>query len=302
MSGFDKIDEPLVSIIVITYNSAKYVLETLESAKAQTYKNIELIVSDDCSKDNTVKICNNWISENKRKFVRAELIKFGKNTGISANCNRGLNSVSGDWIKLIAGDDQLLPNCILQNITWINNNPGIKLLFSEIEVVSNEFKLDQFKTDITGALRFFNLPAKKQFEKLIVKNRVMAPSSFIEKDTIRKLGGFDERIKNLEDYPFWIKATRAGYKLHYMPITTVRYRIHAESINSNFSTDKIHDELNQVFSLYQLPNLSLRNFILIWHIFLNLKQIKHNYFRLFKLLSPVWYYEKVSSFLTSLNK
>lgn len=297
-----KSEEPLVSIIVITYNSAKYVLETLESTKVQTYKNIELIVSDDCSTDNTVEICQIWLGENKERFVRLELITTDKNTGTSANCNRGLTSVDGDWIKLIAGDDQLLPDCVLQNITWIKNNPGIKLLFSEVEVFSNDFKLNNFNVEFTSSLKFFNLPAERQFEKLLVKNRVMAPSSFIEKDALRKIGGFDERIRNIEDYPFWIKATKAGYKLYYMPIRTVRYRIHSESINPNFSSDKIHNELNQIFSLYQLPNISFGNFIFIWHIFLNLKQIKHSYFKFFKLLSPVWYYEKISRFLTSLNK
>ncbi len=56
---------PLVSIIVITYNSSKYVLETLESAKAQTYQNIELIVSDDGSTDNTIEICKIWIEKTR---------------------------------------------------------------------------------------------------------------------------------------------------------------------------------------------------------------------------------------------
>lgn len=55
------IKNPLVSVIVITYNSSKYVLETLNSVAAQTYDNIELIISDDCSKDNTVEICRNWL-------------------------------------------------------------------------------------------------------------------------------------------------------------------------------------------------------------------------------------------------
>ncbi len=56
-------ENPLVSIIVCTYNSSKYVLETLESAKEQTYQNVELIVSDDCSTDNTVELCRKWIAE-----------------------------------------------------------------------------------------------------------------------------------------------------------------------------------------------------------------------------------------------
>lgn len=58
-------EQPLVSVSVITYNSAKTVLETLESIKAQTYQNLELIVSDDCSTDNTVELCRNWIEQNK---------------------------------------------------------------------------------------------------------------------------------------------------------------------------------------------------------------------------------------------
>lgn len=71
---------PLVSIIVITYNSAKYVLETLESAKAQTYQNIKLIVSDDCSTDNKIEICRKWLEKNKGRFVRTELITVEQNT------------------------------------------------------------------------------------------------------------------------------------------------------------------------------------------------------------------------------
>ena len=107
---------PLVSIIVITYNSSKYVLETLESAKAQTYKNIELIISDDGSKDGTINICEKWIEENEFHFKRTKIITVEKNTGIPANCNRGVNSSNGEWVKLIAGDDILIEECIEINI------------------------------------------------------------------------------------------------------------------------------------------------------------------------------------------
>ena len=90
-------DTPLVSIIVITYNSSKYVLETLESAYNQTYQNIELIISDDCSTDDTVEVCKKWVDEHKDRFVRSEIITTPVNTGIPVNCNRGLykEKVSG---------------------------------------------------------------------------------------------------------------------------------------------------------------------------------------------------------------
>ncbi len=70
--------------MVITYNSSKFVNETLESAKNQSYENIELIVSDDCSTDDTVEICKNCIERNMQRFTRTELLTVKKNTGTSS--------------------------------------------------------------------------------------------------------------------------------------------------------------------------------------------------------------------------
>lgn len=69
MTNNNDMYNPLVSVIVITYNSAKYVLETLESIRVQSYQNIELIISDDCSKDNTIDICRNWIGKMKNVLL-----------------------------------------------------------------------------------------------------------------------------------------------------------------------------------------------------------------------------------------
>src|SRR5688572_26730058 len=99
--------QPLVSVIVITYNSALYVLETLDSIKRQTYQQIELIISDDCSNDATVELCRKWLSVNGSRFVRTSLIEVESNTGIAQNCNRGVEASKGEWIKIIAGDDAL---------------------------------------------------------------------------------------------------------------------------------------------------------------------------------------------------
>jgi len=133
-------DNPLVSIIVITYNSSKYVLETLESAKAQTYQNIELIVTDDCSTDDTVEICGNWIEKNKERFVRTELVKSDTNTGIAPNCNRGLKVAKGEWVKYIAGDDILFSDCINQNINYILSNPTASFIFSDLKIIGEKYR------------------------------------------------------------------------------------------------------------------------------------------------------------------
>ncbi len=115
-------DFQLVSIAVIIYNSSKYVVEMLESVKAQTYANIELIISDDHSTDDTVNVCQQWIEKNKEKFIRTDLITTPENKGVSANCtncNRGIKAAQGEWIKFIAGDDILLPECIEDNMNLL---------------------------------------------------------------------------------------------------------------------------------------------------------------------------------------
>ena len=80
-------DNPLVTVAVVSYKAAEYVAETLDSIKSQTYKNIELIVSDDCSTDNTREIVRNWLQKNTGRFHNQRLIETPCNKGIPANCN-----------------------------------------------------------------------------------------------------------------------------------------------------------------------------------------------------------------------
>lgn len=122
-------DNLLVSVAVITYNSSKYVLEALDSVRNQTYSNIELIISDDCSTDNTIELCNRWIDENRSKLSRIELMRAVRNSGVSANCNRAINACKGKWIKLLAADDILMSDCISDCVEYVHKHPDCKILF-----------------------------------------------------------------------------------------------------------------------------------------------------------------------------
>lgn len=232
---------PLVSIIVITYNSAKFVLETLESAKAQTYHNIELIVSDDCSTDDTVEICRKWIEENKERFVRTELITSDKNTGIPANCNRGVKAAKGEWVKLIAGDDILLKDCILNNLIFSTGNNLITVIFSQMNMYLNNFEAENyFKTVPEEYPEFFfgkQISAKEQLNLMLESDRIgFTATCFIKNDVIKKVNGYDEKLKLVEDYPFWIKLLMAGERFYFMPKITINYRIH--NSNTFFTNNK----------------------------------------------------------------
>ena len=89
----------LVSVIVLSYRSAETIVETLDSIKNQTYSNIELIVTDDASPDNTVQVVRKWITENKGTLASIKLVTSDKNTGLPANINRGLKVAKGAYYK-----------------------------------------------------------------------------------------------------------------------------------------------------------------------------------------------------------
>lgn len=233
--------QPLVSIIVITYNSSKYVLETLESAKAQTYQNIELIVSDDCSTDNTVEICREWIEKNKKRFLRTELITSEKNTGIPANCNRGVKAAQGEWVKLIAGDDILLYDCIENYIEYVNEKINRRVVFAKFLRFEESCGEKKFYQPLYyGYKRFYSdkKNAHVQYKILLRRNFGHGPTIFIEKKMLEEIGGFDEKYK-FEDLPLCLNLTQHGTKLYFMDKITVWYRANAPSITNAHSTEKL---------------------------------------------------------------
>lgn len=223
---------PLVSIIVITYNSSKFVLDTLESAKRQTYKNIELIISDDHSTDDTVAVCQQWLSENETRFVRATLVKTDINTGITGNCNRGVRSANGEWIKMIAGDDFFLDTCIEHLVVKIVANPNIGILFSNIQINGVDEVAESFRS------AFYMLEADQQYRFLLRGNFLYAPAALIKHSILVSLGLFDERYPMIEDYPFFLKALLNNHKLYYIDECLVNYRVHNDNISKNGLVNK----------------------------------------------------------------
>ena len=252
---------PLVSICVVTYNSEKYVIETLESIKGQTYRNIELIISDDCSSDDTVPLCKEWIEDNKEQFVNVTLIASPVNTGIPANCNRGFFKAKGEWVKSIAGDDLLLPTCIEDNVRYVQEYPEVKFLFSKREEFGNDAEEIKVVQESRASRQYFyDLPVEKQFWDLIIKECCIgACTQFIDRFTFNLLGGFDESIPLYEDYPMWVKATREGYKMYFMDKYTVRYRIHSGGISFGNKNKRKKDNFKKSvllsFKKYRYPYL-----------------------------------------------
>lgn len=253
-------NDPLVSIIVITYNSSKYVLETLESAKAQTYQNIELIVSDDASQDDTVEICKAWLEENTERFVRTEMVTIDQNSGIPANCNRGLKAAAGDWMKLIAGDDILKKECISEFVEFSNDNPTAKFIASNMDVLQGDEIVGMTKLDPY----ILNGSAQHQLKMFCRFHFIVpGPSLFYHKDTFLTLGGYDERFKLVEDYPMVFNVLRKNYKFHHLSKELVTYREHLNSVTR--SQNNIRSIYEHFINLELLPFLKKKHPLLSRH-------------------------------------
>ena len=112
--------QPLVTIGVANYNNANYVLDTLNSIKAQNYPNVEVVIIDDCSADSSPAMIRDWLKDYNKpvKFIIHE-----KNRGVSAVCNQILKNAKGKYISLIATDDIMMPEKISIQVDIMEKTP-----------------------------------------------------------------------------------------------------------------------------------------------------------------------------------
>jgi len=296
-----------VSIAVISYNSEKTIIETLNSILQQDYgtRNIELIISDDSSSDNTALIVDLWIDLHQKSFERIEFIRHSTNGGVSKNCNSAWKVCTCKWIKTIAADDILLSNCINDNVSHIIKNPKIKVLFSRMLAFDENTGLLIDRLPVESRFEFFNMTASQQYKILLTNSFNVTPSSFINTDALSSVGYADERFKFIEDLPLWLRLTSASIPLRFMHKETVKYRI-GNSLTSNNEKFVNINFLKQKKELYKIlifPKLSMKDYpyifdmsvdvysqLLIAKITNNKKgSLSNNLSRLSYLIRPYWY-------------
>lgn len=233
-------NNPLVSIVVYTYNSSETIIDTLESIKIQTYPNIELIVSDDGSKDDTYIKALTWVNINREKFCRALVIRSFSNMGTSFNYNHGIINSTGYYIKILDGDDCLCGKDSINKFVEFLQSNNHDIVMSDVELFSED------DVDVVSQRAWYdeifektNEPLDKQQKRIPVELRIADPGIFFKRSLYNEIGGFDEKYKLMEEWPFFYNVIMKGHKIDAIPERLVKYRLRDNSVS--------HGKLSKTF-------------------------------------------------------
>ena len=296
----------LFSVIVLTYNQETLVEETLNSIYNQSFKNIELVISDDASKDSTQEVIADWIESHKDRFSNVVINFNKKNLGTSGNITVGIKLANGEFVKSIGGDDILLPDAIEKMHDFLVYNKEARFCASKIKMF---YKKEE------NYITFDELPEKRVFKKLkesdvnkqlrllCLHNSVPAPGTFFRASIFEDYGYYDEKYASLEDWPQWLKFLLHGERLFLLDEYTVLYRRHenAVSINPLHSGNNkwLFDHIN-LYKQYIFPNLDKLTLIEAWHTLIQAKKLEYlmgkgiskknlRKTKLYNLIDPLWW-------------
>lgn len=229
---------PLVTVITPTYNRASFLEETILSVLSQNYPNLEYIVLDDGSTDNSVKV----IEKYKDKIIW----ESHKNTGEVQTVNKGFSMAHGEIIGVVNSDDPLLPGAIREIVKYMKENPKIIVTYSDWMEIDEEGrsvkKVITKDYDYEYMLRTHNCP--------------LGASAFFRKKILDKLKGRDESFRYVSDFDFWLRAGFLG-QFARIPKILATSRAHPEQTTITGRGYKMAMEhirvLNKVFALPNLP-------------------------------------------------
>lgn len=287
---------PLVSVRILTYNSSQYIVETLNSVYNQTYNNIELVVSDDCSKDNTVSVCEDWIDTHYFRFSNVVFLTTSINTGICANSKRSLEATTGDWIKGLGGDDCLYPNAIEEYVRFVKDNQCdiCAAEMSYFDESSNDLNIN-LGVGYDDYMDILKQSYKKQYR--LMKQRIIVPGPvlFYSREIYQRTGGPNPKYGTADEWSFLYKIAKSGYRIHGLNKVLIKYRIRKDSVcrlqNENGKSPYYKKCNSEFMREVIMPDL-LRHgeLLLYWHLFIKaLRWGKSNNYKFLYILDPLWY-------------
>ena len=258
-------ESPLVSIVTPSYNQGEFLKRTIDSVLQQSYKNIELIVMDGGSTDDSVDIL--------KSYGDAIYWESKPDKGQTDAINQGFAISKGQIRGYLNSDDTLLPGSIETIVKYFQDNPGCDMVYGDANYIDKE-------DNITGKYK----TAEYSFDRLMFDCCVCQPAAFWRTSIAEWVGPFNDKLDYVMDYDYWLRIDRSGGKIHFLPVFLANSRLYAETKTLS-SREKIYKEIFKVTKRHG-GHVDFNYFIGLWHHRLLEKSPKLN--AIFRRVPILW--------------
>lgn len=209
-----------LTVMALCYNHERFVLECLESIRAQTFQDFRLVVTDDASTDRSAELIADWLARHRPD---ATFIRHTRNRGLCATLNEALAGVSTKYLAKIATDDLWMPEKLERQLAIMES------LSEKVAVLYGDAcQIDEGGAMLAGKfLHAFGIvgdpPQGDLFPRLVQRNFIPSLTTLIRVDCLRDVGAYDERL-SYEDWDMWLRISQR-YEFAYLDYVSAKYRI-----------------------------------------------------------------------------
>lgn len=219
--------QPLVSVICLSYNHARFLGEALDSVLAQTYPNLEIIVVDDASTDGSVTVIESYCARHPHlKFIR-----IAQNQGNTKAFNQGWRQSKGAFIIDFSTDDVLLPTRVEEQVKcFAKAGPAYGVVFTNVQQINEESAVIgyHYRRRRDGTLKN-PPPSGDVFAELLRRYFIDPTSMMMRREVLEEMGGYDETLA-YEDFDFWVRSSRRWF-YQYLDKVLSKRRLHPNSLS-----------------------------------------------------------------------
>jgi glycosyltransferase involved in cell wall biosynthesis len=231
---------PQISVIIPSYNQAQFVAAAVESVLAQTYPEVEAIVVDDGSTDDTQAVLAAY--SGRIRCIHQE------NRGLAGARNTGFLASRGDYLLFLDSDDLIHPDKLALHVSLMEADPAFGLVYSAWQQINAD------GTQVLGEVRP-NRQGQLLKELLLRRFFFFASAAVVRRECMERVGLFDESLQWSEDADMWLRLARAGYPFGYIDRTLLKYRIHADSMTASISPEQVRGWLAGLDKFFADPAL-----------------------------------------------
>jgi GT2 family glycosyltransferase len=242
-----------ISVLITSYNHARYIAGTVLSAADQTYPASEIIVVDDASTDGSVEALHGL------NHPLLKVIELSRNLGTSAATNRALAAVRGEFVALLGSDDRWHKEKLARQLAVMQKRPEVGVVLTYPALMDSGDKI--YAHDAHPHYRYFlngNKTRLAWLSELFTGNRFCAPSALIRRSCLERVGSFDLALLQLQDYDYWVRVALAGFEFHVIeePLTYYRFPLSGGNLSASRAPSRRRAFIEHVQILKRFAALS----------------------------------------------